>query len=83
LKTGCTKVQYSVGNTGGPNRSSDSVGDMFASSVGMTHCNVCSEPEPTSIHLLVFARAVMMATVSLFGGWLKHYNVAYLCASTA
>jgi hypothetical protein len=54
---------------------------MFASSVGMiqTHCNICSEPEPTGIHSLVFARAVVMATVSPFAGWLICYNVAYLC----
>jgi hypothetical protein len=62
---------------------SDSVGDMFASPVGMTHCNVCSKPEPTGIRSLVFARAVMTATVSLFSGWLKHYNVAYLCVPKA
>jgi hypothetical protein len=79
-QTGCAKVQYSGGNTDGPNQSSDLVGDTFASSVRMTHCNACSEPNPTSIHLLVFARAVMMATMSLFGGWLECYNVAYLCA---
>jgi hypothetical protein len=28
---------------------------------------------------LVFARTVVMATVSLFGRWLEPYNVAYLC----
>jgi hypothetical protein len=28
---------------------------------------------------LVFARTAVMATVSLFGGWLEPYNIAYLC----
>src|ERR1700694_5489155 len=49
-------------------------------SVGMVHCSVRPESDHTSTCSLVFARTVVTATVSLFGGPLKPYDVAYLCA---
>ena len=48
-------------------------------SVGTVHCSVRPEPDHTSTCSLVFARTVVTATVSLFGGPLKPYDVAYLC----
>jgi hypothetical protein len=52
-------------------------------SVGTVHCSVRPEPDHTSTCSLVFARTVVTATVSLFGGPLKPYDVAYLCGGTA
>src|ERR1700694_5618303 len=49
-------------------------------SVGTVHCSVRPEPDHTSTCSLVFARTVVTDTVSLFGGPLKPYDVAYLCA---
>src|ERR1700694_1794737 len=52
-------------------------------SVGTVHCSVRPEPDHTSTCSLVFARTVVTATVSLFGGPLKPYDVAYLCVEVA
>ena len=52
-------------------------------SVGTVHCSVRPEADHTSTCSLVFARTVVTATVSLFSGPLKPYDVAYLCGAAA
>jgi hypothetical protein len=47
--------------------------------VGMVQCGVSLSTTEPYERLVAFGRAVQMATVSMFCGWLQQYDVAYLC----